>query len=353
MSKTSLHVVSVIVPCRNEGGHIGAFLESVIRQKRGDYDVEVLIADGMSTDGTREIICDYARQHPAIRLIDNPALIVSTGLNRALREARGEVIVRMDVHTVYAADYVRQCVAELLRTGADNVGGCPRVPATNLRNRVFSAAYHSAFAVGGSRSHNPDFEGYVDTVFYGCWRKTTLVRLGGFDEELVRDQDDELNLRLTRAGGKIWQSRRIVCWYTPRTTIRSLFLQHFQYGFWKVLVIRKHKLPASWRHLVPGTFVLGNALLLLVTMAAALAHSPSLAAAAAWTEAGVLSAYAGSSLIAAALGAHKYGWRTMPFLPALFLVYHVAYGCGFLAGVVHWTSRTERRPAPRFLELTR
>jgi hypothetical protein len=177
--------------------------------------------------------------------------------------------------------------------------------------------------------------------------------MGGFDEDLVRNQDDELNLRLTRAGGKIWQSRRIVCWYTPRTTLRALFLQHFQYGFWKVLVIRKHKQPASWRHVVPGAFVLTNAVLVLLTLVGVLANLSSLAAIAFQVEAGVLTAYALSSAVAAAMAARKHGWRTLPFLPVLFLVYHVAYGCGFLAGVVHWTGGSERKLAARFLELSR
>jgi len=113
-----------------------------------------------------------------------------------------------------------------------------------------AAAFHSSFSTGGAKAHDENYEGWVDTVAYGCWRKTTLVQLGLFDEALVRNQDDELNLRLTRAGGKIWQSRAIVSWYSPRAALSSLFRQYFQYGFWKVAVIRKHGLAGFLAHLV-------------------------------------------------------------------------------------------------------
>ncbi|HWR50089.1 MAG TPA: glycosyltransferase family 2 protein [Bryobacteraceae bacterium] len=353
MSDTARRTISVIVPCRNEIEHIGTFVASVLGQERGDFDLEVVIADGMSTDGSREAIAACAEEHPGIRMLDNPGLIVSAGLNAALREARGDVIVRMDVHTEYAPDYIRQCVAVLDATGADNVGGCPRVPAKTFRMRVFGAAYHSPFAVGRSRCHDPEYEGYVDTVFYGCWRKSTLMRLGGLDEDLVRNQDDELNLRLTRAGGKIWQSRRIVCWYNPRTTLRSLFRQYCQYGFWKVLVIRKHRLPASWRHLAPGAFTLGNAVLVVAALVGAVAGRSAFAVAALELWAGLLMAYALLSGIAAVWAARRHGWLTLPFLPFLFLTYHVAYGVGFVAGLVHWAGRPHKRPAAAFVELTR
>src|SRR5262249_47627952 len=152
-----------------------------------------------------------------------------------------------------ASDYCRRCLEALRLTGADNVGGAARTKASGLRARAIAAAYHSRFSTGGAKFHDERYEGYVDTVTYGCWHKSTLERLGLFDETLARNQDDELNLRLVRAGGKIWQSAAVVSWYRPRSSISALCRQYFQYGFWKVAVIRKHVLPASWRHLAPAT----------------------------------------------------------------------------------------------------
>jgi hypothetical protein len=209
--------------------------------------------------------------------------------------------------------------------------------------------------VGGARSHDVDFEGYVDSVFYGCWRRSTLLRLGLFDEELVRNQDDEFNLRLTLAGGKIWQSPRIVSWYRPRTTLASLFQQYLQYGFWKVAVIRKHGRPASWRHLVPGVFVLVQAALLAgIGIAAAAGARPLLGfTAGAWVV--LTGLYVLACLVAAGSAARRCGWMVCPLLPPLFATYHVAYGAGFLAGLAYWPLARVRAAAPSrlFTEVTR
>jgi len=323
--------VSIICACRNERRHITAFLDSLMRQQTGRITWEAVIADGMSSDGTREILAAYSRQNARIRVIDNPAKIVAPGLNAAIREARGDIIIRMDAHTEYASDYIQRSVEALVETGADNVGGAPRVRPDDFRARLFGAAYHSHFAVGGARSHDASYEGYVDSVFYGCWYKSTLERLGLFDEALVRNQDDELNLRLIRSGGKVYQSAKIVSWYSPRRTVRSLFRQYFEYGFWKVAVIRKHHRPAAWRHIVPGIFVAAQLTLLLVLAAAILFKSAST-----WTLLAFLlsvwTVYGASCILAALKQARRAGLAAI-FLPALFAIYHFSYGAGFLAGL--------------------
>ena len=184
-------------------------------------DWEVIVADGMSDDGTRAILTEYSLREPRIRVIDNPGCISSIGLNAAVVAARGEIVIRMDAHTEYASDYVRQCVAVLAETGADNVGGAARTKATGLMPTAIAAAYRSPFSTGGARFHDERYEGPVDTVTYGCWKKSTLLRLGLFDKTLVRNQDDELNLRLIRAGGTVWQSRRIALVFAPQNALRS------------------------------------------------------------------------------------------------------------------------------------
>lgn len=347
--------VSVVVPCRNEARHIRTFLNSLARQECPGVEWEVIIADGLSDDGTREILEDYCRHHHQVRIIENVGRIVSSGLNAAILAAHGQVIIRMDAHTEYAPDYIGRCLEALERTGADNVGGAPRVKVDSFRLRALSAAYHSPFAIGGSRAHDTDYEGYVDSVFYGCWRKSTLLHLGLFDEALVRNQDDELNLRLTRSGGRVWQSPGIVSWYRPRTTLASLFRQYLQYGFWKVAVIRKHGRPASWRHLVPGAFVLLNFVLLLSASVAAISgwHTLFRSSVTVWIYSAGL--YALACFAAAIFGARRWGWMVFPVLPLLFATYHVSYGTGFLAGLVYWPlARPHSSPPARlFTEITR
>lgn len=327
-------MISVISACRNEAGHIRPLLDCVLSQESPGEDWEFVIADGMSTDGTREILNDYQRQYRGrIRAIDNPGRYVSSGLNAAIRETRGRIVLRMDAHTVYAADYLRTCTEILEETGADNVGGPARTQTNGWLHDAIAAAYHSPFSCGGARFHMPEFEGWVDTVTYGCWRRETLDALGLFDEDMIRNQDDELNLRLVRAGGKIWQSPRIVSWYSPRTTLPALFRQYFQYGFWKVAVIRKHRVPARVQHLVPGVFVSLQLLLPLIALAAALtgAAVPFRAAAAAYIAMNLLY-FTGVVLASVRIGSNR--WSLLPVMPLVFATYHTSYGLGFVWGCI-------------------
>lgn len=318
--------VSIIVPCRNEKGHIIEFLKSVLVQDYPAECFEVLIADGMSNDGTRELLESFAGAHPQVRMIDNPEQTTPYGLNHAIKSANGEIIVRMDVHTRYADDYIRRCVEVLEKTGADNVGGPARTNAVGYAQVAIQLAYHSPFSVGGAKFHNVEYEGYVDTVTYGCWKKGTLERVGLFDEELTRNQDDELNLRITRAGGRIWQSPLIRSWYHPRSSIAALFRQYQQYGYWKVRVIQKHKMPASVRHIVPGGFV---AFLILM---AAMTPVSSIAA---WLFSGSAAAYMAANAAASIITCRKPEFfRFLPIMPAIFAAYHFGYGIGFLQGVI-------------------
>jgi succinoglycan biosynthesis protein ExoA len=335
--------LSIVVACRNEIKHIGAFLDTLLCQDLAGISWEAITADGMSDDGTRGVLKEYGARYPQLRVIANHGRIVSTGLNAAIRAARGEIVIRMDAHTVYAPNYCRLCIETLDRTGADNVGGPARTRAVGVKARAVAAAYHSRFSTGGARFHDENYEGWVDTVAYGCWRKTTLMRLGLFDETLGRNQDDELNLRLTRARGKIWQNPAIVSWYSPRSNLSSLFHQYFQYGFWKVAVIRKHRLPGSWRHVVPIAFVLLN-LFLLTSMVVTEAIG-----AAKWFTTGAIlwssiaTTYAVATLIVSVITASRRGWAILPYLPAAFAAYHFSYGLGFLAGLlkVIWKPNTK------------
>lgn len=320
----SIPTVSIIVPCRNEQDYIEAAIKSMLAQDDVDGGFEIVVADGMSNDATHRLLDTLVARDPRLRVIDNPGRIVSSGLNAAIRAARGEVIVRMDAHTEYAGDYVRQCVEVLRRSGADNVGGPWNAKGRTYLQTAIALAFQSPFSSGGAGSHRLDYEGEVDSVYLGCWKRDCLVRLGLFDEDLVRNQDDELNLRLVRSGGRIWQSPSIRSWYFPRGSLSSLFRQYQQYGYWKVRVIQKHHMPAAIRHLIPGGFV--ASLLILAALGPFVSMASSLFIA-------LATLYGGGAIAASIVtcSSHR-NWRYVPVMPLVFWCYHFGYGWGFLRG---------------------
>lgn len=317
--------VSVISPCRNEVAHIDHFLQEVTEQDCPNFELEILIADGMSDDGTLAKLAEWSASHSQIRVIHNPQHIVSTGLNLAIAAASGEIIVRMDIHTVYARDYIRRCVEALQISGAQCVGGPWVAEGMTPCQRAIAAAFQSPFGSGGAASRRREYSGPVDTVYLGAWRKSDLERYGGFDEDLVRNQDDELCLRIRRAGGTIWQSAAIRSVYTPRASLAALGRQFHQYGYWKALVLKKHQIPASPRHLAPFGFIAVLVLLLLAT--------PWLPAA------GMLLAATVGLYLLVALSCAFRARNTLARAPvaltaaALFSM-HFGYGTGFGRGVV-------------------
>jgi succinoglycan biosynthesis protein ExoA len=330
-------LVSVVVPCRNEVAHIHRFLQSVLSQRLPEgMSIEVVVADGSSDDGTREALDGMRKADQRIVLIENPQQITSAALNRAIARAEGDVIVRMDVHTTYADDYVARCVEALRDSEATCVGGAWRPVGTSGRQLAIALAFQSRLGSGGAASRRTEYEGPVDTVYLGAWRREDLVRLGGFDETLVRNQDDELNLRIVRSGGRVWQSKAIRSWYTPRGSLKQLFRQFYQYGYWKVPVIRKHRMPASPRHLAPFAF--------LVAIGAGSILAP-------WS---VMAGAAAVSLAGAYVLVMSIGTFSEPAVrkqPQLFLpmagalaCMHFGYGLGFALGTVDFLIL--RRPSP-------
>ncbi len=318
------------MPVRNEGGHIKHTVAAVLAQDYPADRFEVLVADGGSTDGTREFVESFARGDSRLRLLDNPERIVSTGLNTALREARGDIVVRVDGHTEIASDYVRACVEVLERSGADNVGGRMNAIGVGAFGRAVAAATSSPFGVGNARFHFSDREEWVDTVYLGAWRREVFERIGGFDEELVRDQDDEFNYRLRAKGGRILLSPRIRSGYTVRSAPGSLIRQYFQYGLWKVRVLQKHPRQMRPRQFVPPLFV-GTLLLLSVGALFAPAARFALLAAA--------GAYFLVCLVASAAAGRRTGFPEAILLPAVFAALHLSYGVGFLVGLVRFAGR--------------
>jgi succinoglycan biosynthesis protein ExoA len=327
-------IISVIVPCRNERKYIEPFLEAVLSQQRDPgWELEILVADGRSNDGTREILARAARG-ASVRLIDNPQGIVSTGLNAAIEASRGEIVIRMDVHTEYAPDYIRECVHALQYSGADNVGGPWVARGEGFVSGAIAAAFRMRFCTGGGRAHDPGYEGEVDTVYLGCWRREIFQRIGGFDPGLVRNQDDEFNFRLRRSGGRVWQTPRIRSSYSPRASLLALFRQYMQYGYWKTAVIRKHRALASWRHAVPALFVFGLVFLAGLWLVAAAMHSAAVATVAGSALLILLMIYMLSVFASALFLYGSLPLRSWMILPAVIATYHFAYGSGFLIGAV-------------------
>jgi len=329
--------VSVIMPARNEEAFIDRSLGAVLAQDYPPDRFEVLVADGMSTDGTRARVQALAGGPVSVRLLDNPGRITPMAMNIGIRAASGSVIVRVDGHAVIPPEYVRRAVLALWRTGAHNVGGAVRSVSTGVVASAIAAALSSRFGVGGSAWHYAETERETDTVPFGVYPAWVLDRIGLYDEELVRNQDDELNDRLLKAGGRIVLCPELRSDYYPRATLQKLARQYHQYGLWKVRVLQKHPRQLRKSHFVPGAFV---AALILGIIGAPL-----------WGVARlllglVLLLWGAGALAASLAAARRWGWRVVPLMPIAFLVVHVSYGLGFLAGLIRFAGRWGDAGAP-------
>lgn len=324
-------LVSIVLPIRNEVNYIKNTLTAVFAQDYPAESLEILIADGESTDGTREIISQISQnlQH-TIKVIDNSQKIVPTALNAALSQANGDIIIRVDGHTIVASDYIRQCVSVLQKSEADNVGGKMHAVGENYFGKVVAIATSTPFGVGGGRFHYSDYEEWVDTVYMGAWRRDVFERIGLFDEELVRDQDDEFNYRLRANGGKILLSPKIKSKYTVRGTPAKLWKQYFQYGYWKVRVLQKHPRQMRPRQFIPPLFVL----ILLVGIVVWIFSSLE------WVLLALIGrAYLGANFIMSLWAASQNGWSYLPLLPITYAILHLSYGLGFLVGLFRFAHR--------------
>jgi glycosyltransferase involved in cell wall biosynthesis len=318
--------VSVVMPVRDEADFVAESLGAVLAQDYPHERLEVLVADGLSRDGTREIVRQLAAAAPdvPVTLVDNPGRIVPTGLNLALQRACGDIIVRVDGHCRIAPDYVSRCVDHLRRSKVDGVGGPIRTIARTRVGQAIASAMSSRFGVGSSMFRTvTDRTLLVDTIAFPAYTRAALDLAGPFDETLVRNQDDEYNYRLRKLGARLLLAADVRSDYYSRSTLRSLCRQYFQYGFYKVRVMQKHPRQMSARQFAPPLFVSG---LLLAPVAAAV--SP-LAGDAAVT---VVALYALATLGVSAAIARRNGWAQAPALVAAFPALHLSYGLGFLAG---------------------
>ena len=318
--------LSVICPIYNEEKHIAACLDSILRQDFPKEDLEVLLVDGMSTDRTREIVQQYTAQYPFIFLLDNPKRIVPTGLNIGIRVAQGEVIIRLDAHAIYPDNYFSVLVDKLYALNADNVGGlCRTLPAKDTPVcEAIAAALSSPFGMGDSHFRiGTNKEMQVDTVPFGCFRREVFDKIGYFDEDLVRNQDDEFNGRIIKYGGHIYIIPSVVIDYYGRDSIGKVSKMFYQYGLFKPLVNKKLGNPASVRQFFPFFFVLGLIIGFMLSLVYKLFFFLYIA---------VLTFYL---FLAAYFSIRQVkGLKRIVLLMVTFLVIHVSYGWGYLRGLI-------------------
>ncbi|MDF2697628.1 MAG: Succinoglycan biosynthesis protein exoA [Labilithrix sp.] len=331
-------LVTVAIPCFNEERYIEKCLEDVFAQDYPAASMEVLVGDGMSTDRTREILERLVKSHPGqLRVVDNPRRLQAAAMNAMIDEARGEIVIRMDVHARYAPDYVRQCVQVLDETGADNVGGAQRAIPQTWFQRALCAALDSPLAVGGARYRDPDNEGFVDTVFLGAFRRKVFELVGGYDSNAITNEDAELNQRILAAGGRVYLSRKIVVQYFPRDSFRSLAKQYYKYGKGRARTLLKHKTFPTPRPAIPFAMVAGGAALVL---------TPPLHPIAPFA----FGAYGAATAVEALRASFKHGLTLAPAIAAIFPVLHVSHGVGFGVGLVRYAIApdwSEHQVSPR------
>ena len=343
-NESMLPFVSVIIPCHNEAQYLARSLDSVLENDYSAERMEVILADGMSTDGTREQIEEYLARDRRVRRIDNPARITPSALNRAIEASRGEIILRIDAHSAICRDYISKAVAYLQSTSAWNVGGAMRTIAdgTGPFAEPIGLVLTHRFGVGNSHFRTAARTGsdqprWVDTVFGGCWRREVFARIGGFNEELVRGQDLEFNLRLGRAGGRILLAPDLESRYWARANLLYFIRHNWANGVWAVLPFAfSQGLPVRVRHLVPLAFVV----VLTLSLLAAVLVSPHLEVLPILVVAPYLAA---SATVSCVLGYQTRSFRNALLLPLAFASLHWVYGAGSLWGATRLASILLRR----------
>jgi succinoglycan biosynthesis protein ExoA len=322
--------VSIIVPLRDEEERVEELVRTIAIQDV-DGDVEVLVADGASRDRTVQRLQAAARRSGLpLTVVDNPQRLIPHGLNACLRRARGDFVVRMDARGAFGRDYVRRCVAAASETRAWSAGGVIAPVGRTRRERAVACAMDSPFGgIGWTRLAAGGTPAEADTVYCGTFRRTVFDAIGAFDESLPWNEDEDLNLRIRRAGGRVVVDPSIRVPYAARGSLRALFAQHYRIGRGKVDVMRKHRRLLSARSAAPAT-LLGSA----AGLAAAAAGSRR-ARALLGCE---LAAYGGLAAVFSASSLARRGeeWTLAPRVACAFVAMHAGYGLGMLRGVLRW-----------------
>ena len=318
-------MVSVVVPCRNEEAFIAEAVGSILANDWPADSLEVLVVDGMSDDGTRDVVKAIATRDARVRLVDNPALFAGGAMKVGVAAARGEYVVRVDAHAEIPPDYIKTGVSIL--EGHPEIwaaGGPVDRVAVGEEGRLVAAINSNIFATGNTPVRVGRLEGPVDAVLYPVWRRDVFERVGDFDESLVRNQDDDHHYRIRAAGGVIFQTQKMRAKYFVRGSVRQLLRQYTQYAFWKVAVAKKHGRFIDWKPLVPPAFFAA-----LVITAGGGFLTPYL-----WLAGGALAAaYLLADVAASATVAAKAGLLSFFKALVVFPMFHLRYALGIVAGI--------------------
>jgi glycosyltransferase involved in cell wall biosynthesis len=322
--------VSVIIPCKNEEKTITLLLNALKEQNFGQSEMEIIIADAMSDDDTRQAVRNFQNLHPEmdIQIVDNPKIHIPCGLNVGIQSSQGEIIIRMDAHSVPHKDYVALCVSGLDENRADNVGGVWDIkPLTNttMAKAIADAASHPV-GVGNARYRYTNKSGYVDTVPFGAFKRDLFDRIGLFDETLLTNEDYEFNERIRQNGGKIWLNPEICSNYFARKNLRELSRQYWRYGLWKSQMIKRYPKSLRMRQILPPLFII---FLILLGIAS------SITIKALFLLGIVLTIYSLTLFIVGIQLALK---KKMPphllNIPLAIATMHFSWGCGFIYGLL-------------------
>lgn len=265
---SELPFVSIIIPCYNEEATIHKLLEALRVQTYPLAQMEVVISDGFSTDGTRDVIAGFKKQNAdlSVRVVDNKAKTIPSGVNQAIRESSGEILIRLDAHSMPIPEYVARCVEAHQAGKGDNVGGVWEIRPgadTWVAESISFAAAHP-LGVGDAMYRLNAKAGAVDTVPFGSFRRELIQKIGAFDESLLANEDYEFNTRVREAGGTVWLDPAIRSVYFSRSTFGKLAGQYWRYGFWKFKMLKRYPHTLRWRQALPPVFVL--ALLTLIVL---------------------------------------------------------------------------------------
>lgn len=323
-------LVSVIIPCCNEEKFISQCLDSIIANDFPKNNFEILVIDGMSEDKTRKILKEYVQKYSFIRLLENPKKITPHALNIGIKNAKGEIIIRMDAHSVYYKDYISKCIEYLEKYNVDNVGGIWKIMPIEktLINKAIALASSSFFSAGNAYYRRGYSKGakLVDTVFGGCYKKEVFQKIGLYNENLKRSQDMEFNLRLKQAGGKILLVPDIITFYYPKSTLREFFKHNFEDGVWAVYPLKFIKKLLKLRHYVPLFFVST-----LISYAILSFFSPIFL----WMLLFILCLYSLSSIyFSFVIAIKEKDVRFIFITPIVFAARHIGYGLGSIRGLI-------------------
>ena len=321
-----LPFISVILPVRNEERYIDACVASIFAQDYPASQMEVIFVDGCSEDRTVALLEKQREAHPQIIVLHNPNRTVPYAMNIGIAHCRGEVIVRLDAHAEYPPDYVRLSVETLLTKECDNAGGVFETRGRGFMGEAIAEMLRTPLGVGNATYRLTTEDGYVDTVPFGCFRRALFDRIGGFDERMTRNQDNELNFRIRKSGGKIYLNHNIRVLYYCRDTMRGIMKMGYMNGKWNVITMTLVPGSMGVRHFVPLAFVLSTILLVLLTL---LTRSMLFG--------GLLALEWGAYLLRdffyASTIAKEKGWRFFPVEVILYPAFHFAYGFGSLCGI--------------------